>query len=757
MRPLILLSALFIFSITALAQNGSISGKVTYGGSTPLHDATVQLMQTGRIVRTDAEGNYTITDVAPGRYTVLAHVEGFSDVTRVVVVAAGSEARADLNLRVAALQEQVTVTATGTEQSVFDSFQTVNSVGSTRIMQKAATSIGEVLESETGVAKRSFGPGPSRPVIRGFDGDRVLVVQDGIRTGSLASQSGDHAEPVDPVGAERIEVLKGPATLLYGSNAIGGVVNVIDHHDNDFVSGFRGFLTGVTGSADKQAGFAGGGEYGYKNFMFRGKAGAQRTGNFSTPEGVVPNSRSRSNNGSFGLGYYGEKAWIDGSFAVDIRKFGVPYAGEFHGHHEEHEHLSFLAGEDEHEHEHEEIDVSLRSRAYNTKFSGGFRDLTNPFLRGMQYSFFYSDYKHDEIETEIEHNESEIATVYKNKTFSYRTLFEQQRAGRLTGRFGFEGFNRNYRVDGEEQLVNGKIAHNSFSAYALEEIDLKRVKFQFGGRIENNRYNPEDPLLTDRDFTAFSGGAGINVGLWEGGALVANYTHSTRAPALEELYNHGPHIGNMTYEVGNDALKTERSNGIDVSLRHISDKFRLTGDVFHYSISNFVYLAAADEDEDGEPDTEHGLFVGNYTQDNAAFTGAELSAEASFNRFIGAFLNFDTVRARLTDRDENLPRIPPARVRLGLDLRYKDLTVRPELLFAARQKKVSPLETQTDGYGLLNIAGSYTIGRQHHAHIFSVNAYNLTNKLYRNHLSFVKDLVPEIGRGIRFGYTVRFF
>lgn len=754
MRSAVLIVFTLLFSITGFSQNGTITGKVTYGRSTPLHDASVQLMQTGVTVRTDTDGNYTINDVSPGRYTILAHVEGFSDLTKVVTVLAGEEVKVDFSLNVSSLQEQVTVTATGSEQSVFDSFQTVNSVGSTKIMQKAATSIGEVLESEPGVTKRSFGPGPSRPVIRGFDGDRVLVLQDGIRTGSLASQSGDHAEPVDPVGAERIEVLKGPATLLYGSNAIGGVVNVIDHHDNDFVNGFRGSLTGVTGSADKQAGFAGGGEYGFDNFMVRGDIGAQRTGNFTTPEGTVPNSRSRSNNGSFGFGYYRDKGWIDGSFSADIRKFGVPYAGEFHGHHEEHKHKEILLGEEEHEHE---IDVSIRSRAYNTKVSGGFRDLANPFLRGLQYSFFYSDYKHDEIETEIEHNESEIATTYKNKTLSYRTLFEQQRSGKLTGRFGFEGFNRDYRVDGEEQLVNGKIEQRSFSVYTLQEIDLERVKFQFGGRIENNRYDPEDTLLQMRDFTAFSGGAGINVGLWQGGAFVANYTYSTRAPALEELYNHGPHIGNMTFEVGNNALKTERSNGIDFSLRHSTDRFRLTGDVFHYRINNFVYLASVDEDGDGEADTEDGLYVGLYSQDNASFTGAELSAEATFNRYIGGFLNFDTVRARLTDRDEDLPRIPPVRARLGLDLRYRDLNVRPEVLLTARQKNVSPLEGETAGYGLFNVGATYTIGRQHHAHIFSVNAYNLTNKLYRNHLSFVKDLVPEIGRGIRFGYTVRFF
>ena len=283
------------------------------------------------------------------------------------------------------------------------------------------------------------------------------------------------------------------------------------------------------------------------------------------------------------------------------------------------------------------------------------------------------------------------------------------------------------------------------------------MKVQFGGRLENNRYNPENAELVGRSFTAFSGGAGINIGLWQGGAFVANYTHSNRAPAFEELYNNGPHIGNVTFEIGNSSLTRETANGIDLSLRHQSSRFRVTGDVYYYKIKNYVFLAQQDEDGDGSVDFEDGLPVARYEQADASYFGAELSADASFNKYVGAFISLDMVRAKLVDQGLDLPRIPPARARVGLDLRYKDLSVRPEAVFAADQDKTFPLETRTAGYGIVNVAASYTISRQHQAHIFSVNAYNLTDKLYRNHVSFIKDLVPEIGRGIRFGYTLRFF
>ena len=732
-------------SYVSFAQTtGNISGTVMISDSTVLHGAEVHILQLKRSVQTDDSGNYQLNDLPPGRYTVLVHKEGFADVSKIVDVASGSSVKADFQLTIASIQEQVTVTSSGTEQSVFDSFQTVNSVGSTRITERASTSLGEVLETETGVAKRSFGPGSSRPVIRGFDGDRVLVLQDGVRTGSVGSQSGDHGETVDPLSAERIEVVKGPGTLLYGSNALGGVVNVIGHHEDEPHDGVRGFFTGVAGTAEKQLGGSGGLEYGINKWLFRGNFSAQRTGDYDTPIGTIPNSASRSNGGSFSGGYYGDKAYISGSYGFDVRRYGVPFAAIFE---EETPPEGELPVVDE--------EIDIRARRHNVRITGGFRNLVNPITSGIQYSVDYTSYRHKEIERAD--GIDEVGTVFDNKTTSYRSLFEQTKHGRLTGRFGFEGFNREYQVNGAEQLIQGKVKHNAISAFALEEIAFERVKFQFGGRIENNRYSPESVDLNPRSFTGFSGGAGMHIGLWKGGAFVVNYSHSFRAPALEELYNNGPHIGNVTFEIGNDTLRNERSNGIDLSLRHQSGRFRFTGDFYHYRISDFVFLAPQDADGDGQIDIMDGLPVARYEQADASYTGAELNAEATFTKNVGGFISLDFVRARLVDDDVNLPRIPPARARIGLDLRFKGASLRPEAVFAADQEKIFPLETRTAGYGIFNVSGSYTIARQHFAHIFTVNAYNLSNRLYRNHVSFVKDLVPEIGRGVRFGYTVRFF
>ena len=739
----LLISAVFIS-----AQTATISGNVTYGGdNSPLHDASVQIVQLKQTVVTDDDGNYRFENVPAGRYTLLVHIEGFADASKVIEVPASGITKADFTLQISSLKEEVTVTASGTEQTIFDSFQTVSSVGSTQIAERGSASLGEVLESETGVAKRSFGPGTSRPVIRGFDGDRVLVLQDGTRSGSVGSQSGDHGETVDPLSAERIEVVKGPGTLLYGSNAIGGVVNVINNDENEKHSGLRVNLSAIGGSVDRQAALSGGLEYGFGNWLFRGNASVLRTGDYQTPIGRVENSASRSTAESFGIGYYGDKAYISGGYGFDLRRYGIPYAaffeeggfGNFPG-----DQLPTV-----------DTDVDLRQRENNFRIRGGFRNFQNPFISNIQYNLDYTVYRHKEIE--IADGIETVGTIFDNKTFSYRSLFEQNKFGSLTGRFGFDGFSRDYIVNGAEQLIDGKIKQDSFAAFALEELGFERVKFQFGGRLEGNRYNAENPVYRDRNFLGFSGGIGANFSLWKGGALIVNYTNSYRAPALEELYNNGPHIGNVTFEIGNQNLKNERANGIDFSLRHQSEKFRITGDVYYYNINNFVYFAYQDADGDGQVDIEDGLPVADYNQAKAAYYGAELSGEYNFNKYLTGIVSLDTVRAKLSDLNINLPRIPPARARLGLDYHYNALSVRPEIVFAGRQDKISPLETETAGYGLFNVAASYTVGSSHYAHIFTVNAANLTDKLYRNHLSFIKNLAPEPGRGIRFGYTFKFF
>ncbi len=720
-------------AIAASAQGGvTVSGQVALADGTVLHDATVTLSPTKRKVKTDDQGRYTFENVSPGRYTIIAHNDGFADSTRTVDVA-GSALSVDFTMEIRTVKEEVTITASGTEQSTFEAVQTVDTVASSQLTLRAGTSLGDVLEGETGVSKRSFGAGSSRPVLRGFDGDRVLVSQDGVRSGSLGSQSGDHAETVDTLNVDRIEIVKGPATLLYGSNALGGVVNAVSNHDDNADKGFRGFLTTVGATNAVQGSLSGGLEYGWSKYLVFGNASFMNAGDYRSALGRVPNSSSRSTSGTFGAGYYDKKAFFTTTFNFDQRRYGIPYAAFIE---------SGGASNDE--------SIDVRPKSYNIKFNGGFREIDS-FVTSGKFTVNISRYKHDELE------DSTVGTTLSNNTYSYRGMFEQKKYGSLTGRFGFDGFTRDYQTVGEERLIDGKVKHNSNAVFALEELKFDRVTLQFGGRVERNMYNPENPALLDRSFTGFSGGAGIRIGLWEKGAFVFNYSNSFRAPALEELYNNGPHVGTVAFEIGNENLRPERANGVEFSIRHQAAKFRAELNVYSYWINNFVYLAYRDEDGDGQVDIEDNLPVLAYSQGKSRYIGAEFSADADVNKYVNVFFKADYVRAKLTNANLNLPRIPPAHATLGFDYRIKGFDVRPEIVFASAQTKLYPLETRTAGYGLFNISSNYIIGRPHLTHIFGVNAYNLLNKEYRNHLSFINDLAPEVGRGVKFTYTIRFY
>lgn len=726
---------LLVLTISLLAQtNGKISGKITFGDTgTALGNATVRIVQINRSVVTDADGSYEFTNIAPGRYTILVHQEGFVDLAKNVVMVAGATAGVDFQMSLIGIKEQVTVTPTGSKESTLNAIQPTESVSANKILERNNGGFADALIDEPGVNKRSATPASSRPVIRGFDGDRVLVTTDGLRVGSIASQSGNHAEPIDVLSLEKIEVVKGPGTILYGSNAIGGVVNAVSRHDDELHRGTSGYFSILGSNNSRQAAVSGGIEQSFGNFMVWGSGSGQRSSDHTAGAdyGKVDHTFTKYASGDGGIGYFARKGYANFNYNYYQTRYGIPIDPE--------------------EDPPKERSITLHRNDF--RFNGGLRDLNSP-IEAVKFSFDYSDLNQKEFESEGEEMtavDSEPAIVFDNKVYSYRGLFNQRRYKKLTGTFGIDGYRRNYRTEGEETLIPGLVRQDSFSVFGLEEINLEHIGFQFGARVENNRYRPTDPDLLRRSITGFSGAFGVRVPIGENSVFVANFTRSHRAPALEELYNNGPHDDSLSFEIGDNNLRPEISNGIDLSLRHQSGRFRAEANFYYYDISNFTFLRLTDEiDEDTE------LPIAFYVQGDSRFVGTEVSMQVKTHKYLDAFANLDYVNAQLKS-GVPLPRIPPFRAHFGLDAHYKYFSVRPELTLAADQNRVFGEEIPTEGYKVFNLAGNVIIPRRHFAHIFSVYGYNLTNELYFNHVSFIKEFAPEIGRGVRFGYTVRFF
>lgn len=799
-------SALLAVSVAQGEETAAIEGQVLLVQTgEPVAGASVILLETGASTVADQKGEFQFKGVQPGRYHLHAQLESaLQGASGAVEVAPAGTARVQLLLSFPTMNTQITVSAAGRPESAFDAIQSTHSLTVLELAraENIAAGLGEVLGNQpgTGIAQRGFGPGSSRPVIRGFDGDRVLIMADGLRTGSISSNSGDHAETFNPLSFDRLEVVKGPATLLYGSNAMGGVVNAVSGHAG-FIShpdGVQGYLQGSAGTANAMAGGAAGFDYAHGPWRVWGGGNGSRTGDYSTPTGVVENSRTRSENGYGGFGWFGERGFVSVGVRANDAKYGNPFAGEFHSHdhheegeeHHDGEHAKEEHAEEEHEEEeheedeHEElrIDLAMRQLAYQVNW--GLRNL-GPALESFVMKLGYATYQHEEIE--FEGDQRRIGTRFDNDQVVYRGVFEQTKRGPLSGRFGFWGMERDYSAAGEEALAP-PIDQQSFALFALEEFDFERVKLQFGGRLETSRYDPafaerarghghhdeegeehheegegphageeeeghHDEAVPDairRRFTGASAAAGFQADLWGGGAFVANYSHSYRAPALEELYNLGPHVGTLIYEVGNPGLRAERGNGIDLSLRQRAGRVDGEFNFFYYDFRNFVFPFATGEEEDGLP-------VVHFVQRDSRFSGAEAQFGIGLHQSMRLNLGMDLVDARATLTRTPLPRIPPLRGRVGLEYRRRGLSIRPELVMANRQSQTFDLETPTAGYAVVDLRASYTIPTGSAIHQISANVFNIGDQLYRNHLSFIKDLAPEIGRGVRFSYMVRFF
>lgn len=741
---------------TAFAQaaGGTVTGKVVFEASgQPVHGATVIIIGARRTTTTSEAGTFEIANVPVGTFEVIAQREHFSAARKSVTVAAGQTVSVEFSLAIETVHENVTVTASASgTATTFESFNAITSLDSVELAKNIGASLADALATAPGVSKRSFGPGSGRPIIRGFDGDRVLIMQDGIRTGDLSSQSGDHGITIDAAGLDRLEVVKGPATLLFGSNAIGGVVNAVSPQDAFRVSPFVGSLGGLTfdaGSADASVGANGSIQYGKGGWTIWAGGGSRRSGDYKTPDETIENSASRLQSGRVGFGYVGTRAFFSAGVTVEDGRFGIPFAGLFHGHHDG----------DEGEHE---VAVDIASLRRDVRFDLGARNLTNSLFDTVKLTFAYTNYGHDELE--IEEGIEEVGTEFRNNTTTLRAELEQKRRGRLTGRIGAEWFRRDFEARGGEALAPATL-QNALAGFVYEEMDFGRFRLQFGGRVERTSYDvsarpesedheghdhAEPPLVRDRAFTSLSGSFGLHRNLGTTGAFVVNLSGASRAPALEELYNFGPHVGNLAFEIGNPDLDAERTLGLDVSFRSRHQKAQGELNLFAYNISNFVFLDVHD-------DVIDGLREATFEQADARFMGFDASGSLDLHPKLHLHGGASYVRAKLTGSNQFLPRIPALSARLEVDVPIGGVKFGPEFVFTARQNNVFGDETSTPGSTVINLGASYLLARGHATHVVAFKAYNLTNETYRLHTSFIKDLAAEMGRGVKITYAVKFF
>ncbi len=726
-RAALTLCVLLAFAAGAAAQGVTVSGRLYHSvTSKPIEGATVSVEGTKLETKSAADGAYSIPNVPPGAYHLLVvargYVPGRSELT-VAQVPVSLDVAIDPELH---YSEVVSVSPDARSQ--FDSYQPTTVLAGQDLAKQLEGTIGATLATQPGVAERSFGPGPSRPVIRGLDGDRVLILDDGQRVGDLSSQSGDHGVVINPAGSSKIEVVRGPATLLYGANAIGGLVNVIsDTIPTTRVNGVRGGMTADFGTAASEVGAAGDVLYGNNKWAVHASGSGRRSGDVDTPEGTIENSQSRGGFGSVGVAWTGERAYFGGSYGYDNTKYGLPFV--------------------------EEGLIQLTPRRQMFGLRTGADNLGGAFS-SFRALFGYRHYQHDELEGD------EVGTQFENNTTDLNVQAKHRQWGRLTGTIGGSFLTRAFTATGAEAL-SPPVDENAFALFLYEELTWAHATVQFGGRINWAGFTP-DGGLPDRDFSDGSGSVGI---LFRPAAandkltLAFSVARAARNPALEELYFFGIHPGNFAFEIGNPELNSEIALGLDASVRWRHRRFSGELSYFYNRIDDYIFRDPLSDEEFAarfpDVDTE-GFPVVEAIAADSLFQGVEAHADIDLGAGLVAELGFDLVRAELRATNDPLPRIPPTRFRGGLRYQRSAFQAGGEVISAAKQDRVFGVETPTDGYNLLKLFASYSFGGGGAVNTITARLDNATNELYRNHLSFVKHVVPEMGRNFKVIYGVRF-
>ena len=626
--------------------------------------------------------------------------------------------------KVTELPPVVVTTSPFKDRSDLDMAQPVTVLKGEDLRRKRESSIGDTLSRELGVASSSFGPGAGRPIIRGLDGPRVQVLENGISTLDLSTTSPDHAVTVESFNASQIEILRGPAVLLYGGGATGGVVNVVTGRipSRLFKSPTGDVeIRGNTATEERSGAFNAKGSAG-QNFSWSVGGFKRKTGDYDTPVGQVRNSAVNSEGISVGGSFVGERGFLGGSVSRLENEYGVPSP--------------------------EGSKIDLKQTRYD--LSG---ELDRPLIgfEKLKVRMGYNDYKHNEIEST-----GEVATRFNNQAIDSRAELLHAPIAKWKGVIGVQVQNRNFSALGTEVIVP-VTKSGSAGVFLIEERNWERWRLEFGGRVERATQDPQNNVNPSRAFGLFSGSVGTLWKFTDGYGLGLTGTRGQRAPTTEELYIHGAHRGTATYQTGSPDLSKETSSNIDLALRKTTGAVQWKVNVFHNQFNNYIFVHSVDADSDGVADLSGDFLVQNFAQTGARFYGVEaetvftLKPETLDLRFFT-----DYVRGKL-DGGGNVPRATPPRLGLELNHRVGPWTANLSATRVMRQNHAAELETTTPGYTLLNIDMSYRITKTklNGIRIF-LQGKNLLNEEMRLHNSFLKNFAPLPGRALVVGFRGEF-
>lgn len=648
------------------------------------------------------------------------------------------------------------------------------------LLRVASNTIGDTITGNPGLTNASFGPSVGRPVIRGQQGARVMVLQNSTPSADASGLSADHAVSVEPMLAQSIEILRGPSTLLYGGGAIGGVINILDNRIPDSVpedtnggieyryvsaSELNGGVFKVNGGSGQWAYHLDGLYRDWSDLDIPGRAANEQ--DVETTDGYIANTGGDTSNITGGGSFHFDQGF--GGIAVSHleNNYGIPPGA--HGHHEEDEHGDEEHGDEDHdedehdegehgdeEHGEEEEAEEVKLEVKQTRYDATLQ-LENPIqaLETLRNFLTYTDYEHNEIESS-----GEIGTTYKRKGWDARVEAVHKKIGEFHGVFGLQASGGEFSAIGEEAFIP-KTDSNTIGVFLVEDLHSGDWIFEGGLRYDWTERDPETQVTGKSSFDAFS--ASISA-LWQftpDWQTSLALSSSERAPADEELYSNieatNPsewvvHAATDSIELGDDSLDTETSYNADLSLRWAKDGDYLTVTAFYNDFTDYINLVNTGT-------TQDEVDVYAYIQDDATFYGAELNSRFALGTLGAGDVSFgvfgDVIYGK-ADQGGNIPRLPPGRVGTRFDWSTSQIDLWTSVLYAGDQDKPGDFERSSESYTRWDMGAEYQVGLSDNELILFMEVENILDEQIRLSTSFLRDIAPESGVSVTAGLRFLF-
>jgi iron complex outermembrane recepter protein len=726
----------------ASGDSATIEGMVVDGATgRPLPGTLVRVVGIGRQDVTHEDGTFHLLNVPAGWHTVLFERLGYRREVRSVEVTPLHRLELNVEMRPSAI-ELPGIVVTGSPQPILgeQAVRPATVLSGQDLARRMDVSLAATLQAQPGMAATSVGPATGRPVIRGLGGDRVLVLEDGARVGDLSSSSPDHALSVEPLNAERIEVVRGPTALMYGSNAIGGVINVIrDEVPSALPHRPAGTLTLQGQSANVGVGAGGSGQLGLGSMVLRGEGSYRSAGDLRTPHGVLENTGLRTFSLAAGAAHVGDDGHVGAAYRYYDNAYGIP--GGFVGSHP--------------------FGVDVEMRRHSVQAQAHLRRRLGPYS-SVDVHANYSNYYHRELEAA-----DIIGTEFGLLSAAGELVARHAGRGlRSSGALGTRIAWQDFQAAGMETPPTHEVAA---ALFAIEELGAGRVRVQGGVRLDWHRITPRPtqgvplgPTDQVRSFASVSASLGALYQLAPWLSTGASLARAYRTPDTAELFSRGPHLAAYSYEVGNPGLQAEVGHGLDAFVRLAGE--RVTGEVtlFRNALDNYIYYR-----DTGEREPETQLPIWRATGTDAVLDGFEVAGSAEILRYLVVSGVASYVRGTRAADDAPLPLIPPLHGQVGA--RYDRPSYFAGLAWrgAAAQERVATdeFEPATPGYAVLDLEAGLRWVALGRVQSVTVRVENATNDVVYDHMSRIRERdtgsggerrAPGPGRGVSMVYRMVF-